>query len=236
MNSVSLLQCLHVWSDPGCLFLTLSALCRSLRHCFSSVASESSVPIERNIMLKRMICGTCLRQARTQLGKRVPSVLSVRKRVTLCTVRSDSFRGLSSRVLCVKDGCHPIFRGNATVMGPMIECCLGCIRSHMSLTRGLPYSGLGMVGVSSHDSTGSMSSSEVGVIIVPVGWGLLCLSRKISSYVGGRPVVFIRAYLGSTPCVVRATMSPTESSDGAGMIHVRLRCCGSWERMLIMSL
>ena len=78
-------------------------------------------------------------------------------------------------------------------MGPIMGWGLLCSLSHMSWRKGLLYSGLGMVGVSSQLSVGRMSSFGVGVVGVPVAWGLLCLSRKMSSYVGGRPAEVMRA-------------------------------------------
>ena len=93
-----------------------------------------------------------------------------------------------------------------------------------------------MVGVSSQVSTGSMSSCGEGMIRVPVKWGLLCLSRKTSSYVGGRPAVAMRANLAWVLGVMRATMSPDDISDGAGKAQVRSRFWGSCELMLLRSL
>ena len=169
MLSMSFLHILHVWSVPGCLFLTLSARWTSLRHCLSSVASDRSVPKDLKIVLNLMMCGKCSRHALTQFGNFGLRSLCVRKLVTLWTVRSDSLRGLPACVGSRKSGCHPIFRGYATVMGPIIASGLQWTRSHISCVCSLPYSGLGIVGVSSHISTGMMSSWRAGVIMRPVG-------------------------------------------------------------------
>eukprot|EP00966_Prymnesium_polylepis_P118981 2750197-Prymnesium_polylepis.2 len=55
MDSSSTLQILHEWLGSfGCLFLTLRARCTIFLHCFSSVSSDSSVPNELKMMLKRV--------------------------------------------------------------------------------------------------------------------------------------------------------------------------------------
>ena len=55
MSSVADLQWRHEWSlSFGCRLRTLMARWTSLRHCFSSVASERSVPKDLKIMLKRI--------------------------------------------------------------------------------------------------------------------------------------------------------------------------------------
>ena len=111
MLSSAVLHRRHVCVSLGCLFRTFRARWTSLRQCFSSVASDRSVPKVLNMMLKRMMWGMRRLQARTQLGNFVPSRWSAKKCVVLCTVRSESLRG---RLFCVgwtKLGCHPTLRG-----------------------------------------------------------------------------------------------------------------------------
>ena len=58
------------------------------------------------------------------------------------------------------------------------------------------------------------------------------MSRKRSSYVGGRPGTSMRAYLGISPGATIATIVDCWSSDGAGIEHVLTRCGGNWDSML----
>ncbi len=73
------------------LFLTLRALCSSLSHCFSSVASESGVPMDAKTLSNGIVAWSRIDQASIQFGG-LRGSRCVRTIVSSCIVRSDRLR------------------------------------------------------------------------------------------------------------------------------------------------
>ena len=124
--------------------------------------SESFVPKDLNILLNLIMFGYFVRHFLAQLGVLGGIIFFVMYLVKLCTVRSDSLSCFESMVGGIHSGYHPSLRGNAVVIGPMMAGGLALSFSYMCWRSSLSYEGWGMVGVSSHMSTGRISSSGVG--------------------------------------------------------------------------
>ena len=118
----------HAWLLPGCLLRASIARCRRRRQFFSSVGSDSGVPIERqmvrHVLSLIICCSLCAPvlvtfQFFSQLG-RTPSVMRpVKNWVISWMVSSLSLLSLPLGFLGSSPMYQPSLSGNAVVVGPM---------------------------------------------------------------------------------------------------------------------
>ena len=170
MLSSALRQSRHFGSWVRLRLCTLSARWTSLRHCRSSVGSDSGVPNDSKISLKGSLWPMRWVQLAMQLGCAPLVMKVVRCAVMLWIVKSDSLRGLPFARGLWCSMYHPSLRGKVVVAGPMIAG--GGLGWRFASSASLPYVGGGSVGESSHTVTGvSMVRLGLGSITRPVRWG-----------------------------------------------------------------